>query len=100
MIGYGFLFGIAQLFYWLTGKHGMGEGDFELLAMIGSFAGMFGVWMSLTIGSITGSFLSIAYILITKKGPNTKIPFGPFLALGAIVTVLYNQMILTFLMNQ
>lgn len=100
LFGYILLWGTARIFKALTKKEGIGEGDFELLAMIGSFTGMFGVWMSLTIGSIAGSFLSIAYILITKKGPNTKIPFGPFLALGAIVTVLYNQMILTFLMNQ
>jgi len=98
--GYTLLWCTAKIFAVLTKKEGIGEGDFDLLAMIGSFTGILGAWMSLTIGSISGSLLGIAYILITKKGSNAKIPFGPFLALGAIIYVLYNQMIVTFLMNQ
>lgn len=98
--GYAILWSIAQLFYAITHKQGMGEGDFELLAMIGSFTGVLGAWMSMSIGSFIGSILSIAYIKLSNKGPNTKIPFGPFLALGAIIFVLYNQMIFTLLFDQ
>ena len=99
LFGYSFLWITATLFYLVTKKEGIGEGDFELLALIGSFTGVFGAWLSLSIGSIFGSSISVAYLLITKKDSQTKIPFGPFLALGAIVFVLYNQMITT-LMNQ
>jgi len=99
LFGYSFLWITATLFRLATKKEGIGEGDFELLALIGSFTGVFGAWLSLSIGSIIGSFASIAYLLITKNDSQTKIPFGPFLALGAIIFVLYNQMITT-LMNQ
>ena len=99
IFGYALLWGTAVAFKRITKKEGIGEGDFELMAMIGSFTGPMGVWLTITAGSLIGSIVSVVYLVITKKAPNTKIPFGPFLALGAIVFVLYNQMITT-LMNQ
>lgn len=96
--GYFFLWSVAQGFTYFTGKDGMGEGDFELLAMIGAFTGILGCWMSIMIGSFTGSFIAMGYLLITKQ-PNPRavqIPFGPFLALGAIIFVLAQSQITTF----
>jgi leader peptidase (prepilin peptidase)/N-methyltransferase len=89
LFGYLFLWTIAQLFLWATGKKGMGEGDFELLALIGAFLGISGAWYSLMIGSIAGSLAGIFMIRLHKATRNTKIPFGPFLALAAIAITLY-----------
>ena len=88
-LGYGVLWGMASLFRVLTKKDGLGVGDMELLAMIGSFLGPLGVWFSLMIGSVSGVLIGGGYLLVTKKGPNERIPFGPFLALGAILYLFF-----------
>lgn len=93
-IGYVSLWLISALFYACTGKQGIGEGDFELLAFIGSFTGIFGVWASLMIGSITGSIIGITYLYASGTlQRHAKIPFGPFLALGALIYVLWEDYI-------
>jgi len=91
-VGYGILWLIGTVFKKTTGKEGIGEGDFELLAMIGSFLGPIGVWASVMVGSIGGLVVALIYLLITKKGRGTKIPFGPFLALGAILYFFYGNL--------
>lgn len=96
LIGYGFLYGLSYLFHAVTGKDGIGEGDFDLLAYIGSCVGIIGCWLSLTIGSLLGSIIGIAYLFFTKQTHATRIPFGPFLAAGAIIYVLFQDDILSF----
>ena len=92
-LGYGILLLFAKLFLWLTQKQGMGQGDLELLAFIGAFTGPIGIWVTLIIGSWIGSIISLAYLWITKKDRSAKIPFGPFLALGALSYVLLQDTI-------
>lgn len=95
ILGYGILWIIAKTFYIYTGKHGMGQGDLELLAMIGSFTGILGAWVALCLGSILGSFVGIFILLINKQKRDTIVlPFGPFLSIGAIIYVLFTPSIL------
>jgi len=82
--GYLLLFAIAKLFYYFTGKHGLGQGDVDLIAFVGSFIGFFGAWATILVGSVVGSFIGLIYMLIVRTGYGMKIPFGPFLAGGAI----------------
>ena len=91
--GYLLLRGVALIFYHMTKKEGLGLGDVELLAFIGSYTGILGCWLALLIGSITGSVAGITHMIST--GSN-KIPFGPFLALGAITYVLLQPTLLRF----
>jgi len=91
IIGYGFLHLISRVFYYLTGKQGIGQGDLELLAFIGSFLGVTGCWISLFLGSIIGSIFGLLYIAITKQKRSVKMPFGHFLAIGAILFVLFEK---------
>ncbi|MFC1842981.1 prepilin peptidase [Candidatus Dependentiae bacterium] len=91
LLGYGFLFGVSKIFKYLTGKQGIGQGDLELLAFIGSFLGIIGCWISLFLGSIIGSLFGIIYIAITKKSKAVKMPFGHFLSIGAILFVLFGK---------
>jgi leader peptidase (prepilin peptidase)/N-methyltransferase len=77
----------------------MGGGDIKLIAMIGAFLGWRGglvtiFWSSL-IGSIWGAFL----MLIKKKGRKDLIPFGPFLCLGAIISLLYGPEMIQWYKN-
>ena len=92
-LGYFFLFAVAHIFQRLTGKSGIGQGDLDLLACIGSFTGIVGCWISLLIGSVIGSVAGLTYLMMFKQKLDVKIPFGPFLATGAIIFVLYQPYI-------
>jgi leader peptidase (prepilin peptidase) / N-methyltransferase len=89
--GYFLLWIIATLFTWRTGKEGMGQGDLELLAFIGAFIGPFGCWITLLLASTIGAICGIIYMRISGQKSNTKIPFGPFLALGAMAFTLFQN---------
>lgn len=93
LLGYGILWIIAFVFKRLTKKDGMGVGDMELLAMIGSFLGVYGVWASLMLGSTFGVIGGGVFLLIKKKKRTTRIPFGPFLSLGAILYFFFQETI-------
>ena len=95
--GYGFLWLMANAFLLITGKHGMGQGDLELLAFIGSFIGVFGIWATLLLSTIIGSLIGLLYIKLARQSHTVKIPFGPFLALGAMLYVLFEPYITAFL---
>ncbi len=96
-IGYFIPWLLAYIFLLLTGKQGMGVGDFELLAFIGSFLGVCGCWMSLVLGSILGSLYALIQVIAGRAGRDTKVPFGPFLAFGALLFVLFKQTLLKIL---
>lgn len=100
IIGYLLLYVIAKIFYWGTGKEGMGQGDLELLAFIGSFTGPFGCWVTLLLSSTTGAIYGIACMAFSKQKSTIKIPFGPFLALGAMLFVLYQNFFIHFLLGR
>jgi len=103
--GYFFLFTINRIFKYLRNVDGIGEGDFDLILLIGSCTGMLGCWISITIGSIFGSLYGLSSLFLSKHNPsfehslqNTKIPFGPFLAIGAILFTLSQKQIFSYLM--
>lgn len=97
LFGYLFLFSINRIFKWWRNIDGIGEGDFDLLLFIGSFTGIIGCWASITLGSILGSLYGITSLFFTQSDETsqlslqTKIPFGPFLACGAIIFVLIQK---------
>lgn len=97
VIGYLILYLIATIFYGITKKHGLGEGDFDLLAMIGAFIGLDGICITLSIGSWVGLIVGLGYILFAGKHFRIKIPFGPFLALGAMSYVFLQKPIMDFI---
>lgn len=97
--GYLFLYLLSYIFRTLTGKECIGDGDLDLLAYIGSCTGIIGCWLSLTIGSLIGSCIGIAYLACTQQTQGTRIPFGPFLATGAIIYVLFQNEILSLLLS-
>jgi len=95
LLGGGILYIVTWGYYLATKKIGMGGGDIKLLAMIGSFLGWESIPFVIFISSLTGSLVGITYILIKKRGKNYKIPFGPFLAFGALVHLFFSDEILT-----
>lgn len=91
----GFLAG-GGLFYAIAvlSRGGMGGGDIKLMAMVGSLLGWKAVLSTTFFGSLTGAVVGVFMMVMKGKGRKTKIPFGPFLALGALVSLFYGQEIL------
>lgn len=90
LIGGGLLYGVAWL-YWLIRKQvGMGMGDVKLLAAIGGWLGYQSLLPTIFYGSIIGSTFGLIGIIFFKKyQTNSAIPFGPFLAIGAMIHLLF-----------
>lgn len=91
VLGGGILVGIAAAYYFFSGKEGMGGGDIKLLAMIGAFLGWEGVLFTLFTASCIGAVLGLAAVVILGKGSKYALPFGPFLALGAVLYLFYGK---------
>ncbi len=91
LLGAGVLSAMTWGWYWWKGVHGMGFGDVKMLAMIGAFLGWQGVVATLLLGSLAGSVVGVGQILRGRMGLTSKLPFGVFLALGAVVTLLYGR---------
>ncbi|MEN6483861.1 MAG: prepilin peptidase [Syntrophobacteraceae bacterium] len=84
LIGGGSFYAIAALFQYLRKKEGMGMGDVKLLGMIGAFLGLPGVLLTIMVSSIVGTLAGLPVMWRSREGMSTRIPFGPFLAIGAI----------------
>jgi leader peptidase (prepilin peptidase) / N-methyltransferase len=93
LVGGGILALIALIYYFLMKSEGMGGGDIKLLAMIGAFLGVGGVVFTLAIGSIVGSVIGIILMLKDKGDSKAKIPFGPFLSLGALGYIFFGGLL-------
>ncbi len=76
----------------LRGVEGLGGGDIKLMAMVGAFTTPLGVLQTVLVGSLIGSVIGIAYLAISGRDGQTRIPFGPFLAFGAITAALLPEL--------
>ena len=90
--GGGSLYLVAWIYYVITGKEGMGGGDIKLLAMIGALIGWEGVFFTIFVGSAVGTAAGII-IMLSARLLDTKLrlPFGPFLAIGAITYIFFGS---------
>ncbi len=84
-IGYGSLWLVNFLYKCYSGQDGLGVGDMELLAMIGSFFGPFAVWYAIMYGSYVGLLIGGSYLLLSRKESSTPLPFGPSLVMGLFI---------------
>lgn len=90
VVGYGLLWAAYWLFKLATGKEGMGYGDFKLLAALGAWFGWQALPPLLVISGVTGSIIGFA-LMTAKNNLSGKISFGPYLALGGIVTLFFGS---------
>ena len=98
-VGGGTLLAIATIGEMAYKKEVMGMGDVKLMAMIGAIGGWKIVLMTLFLGSLFGSIAGLALIALKKTKFQSKIPFGPYLALGALISLLYRDPIIEFYLN-
>jgi len=92
LVGGGSLYGVAMIYYFVRKEEGMGGGDIKLLAMIGAATGWQGVIFTLFAGSLCGTIAGCAAMAIKRSiTPRLRIPFGPYLSMGAIIYILKGE---------
>jgi leader peptidase (prepilin peptidase) / N-methyltransferase len=96
IFGYLILWSVYWLFKLVTGKEGMGYGDFKLLGAIGAWFGWQLLPAVILLSSVVGAVIGIALIVFRGKSGGTAIPFGPFLALGGIAALFFGQQLASF----
>jgi leader peptidase (prepilin peptidase)/N-methyltransferase len=96
IFGYLILWSVYWLFKLVTGKEGMGYGDFKLLGAIGAWFGWQLLPAVILLSSVVGAVIGIGMIMFKGKTGGTAIPFGPFLALGGIAALFFGRQLASF----
>ena len=94
LAGYLSLWSIYHLFRLLTGKEGMGYGDFKLLAALGAWLGWQILPLIILLSAVVGAAVGISMIVLAKHDRNSPIPFGPYLAAAGWIALLYGPQII------
>jgi leader peptidase (prepilin peptidase)/N-methyltransferase len=84
-VGAGSLFAIAEIYYLVRHEEGLGMGDVKMLGMIGAFLGWKLALVTLVFSSLTGSIVGVGVLVAKKESLKYALPFGTFLAAGALV---------------
>ena len=96
LAGGGLLFAIAETYYRVRGVEGLGMGDVKMLAMIGAFLGWQQMLVTLIFASFAGSVVGVAMIAGNRGGMKAALPFGTFLAVGAIIAAVAGDALLAW----
>jgi leader peptidase (prepilin peptidase)/N-methyltransferase len=96
VLGGGILYGIAAAYYLVRREEGLGMGDVKMLAMIGAFLGWKAVLVTLVLSSFSGALIGLALIALQRKGMRVAMPFGTFLAAGALAAMLAGDPLITW----
>jgi leader peptidase (prepilin peptidase) / N-methyltransferase len=89
--GYLALWTVFQLFKLVTGKEGMGYGDFKLLAALGAWLGWQLLPLVILLSAVVGSVVGIGMIVFGGRSSQTQIPFGPYLAAAGWIALLWGE---------
>lgn len=97
LFGGGSLTAVALGYYLIRRQEGMGVGDIKLLAMIGAAIGVKGVLFTIFSGSLLGTIAGVILMLLNREsGTKLKIPFGPYLSLGAVLYIFFGEQIIAW----
>jgi leader peptidase (prepilin peptidase) / N-methyltransferase len=96
MAGYMSLWSVYIVFKVITGKEGMGHGDFKLLAMLGAWMGWKMLLVIVLTSSFVGAIVGLTMIALKKSSRATQIPFGPYLAAAGWISLLYGEQLNRF----
>lgn len=91
MAGYLSLWSVYQLFKLVTGKEGMGYGDFKLLAALGAWLGWQQLPMIILMSAMVGAIVGISMMIFKRHDRSVPIPFGPYLAAAGWITMLWGE---------
>lgn len=90
-LGYGVLWGVFKLFLLLTGKEGMGYGDFKLMAALGAWLGWQMLPLIVVLSALTGAVVGITLIALRRSEWSAKLPFGPYIAAAGVVALFWGD---------
>ncbi len=96
ILGGGLFLLMAVLSVVILKREGMGGGDIKLIAMLGAFLGWQAVLVTIFLAAVLGASVGLALIFLRRKGRREPLPFGPFLALGALLAIVWGDTILTW----
>ncbi len=91
--GYLVLWSVYHLFRLVTGKEGMGYGDFKLLAMLGAWLGWSALPLIILLSSLVGAVIGVTMIALRGHDKNIPIPFGPYLAIAGWIALMWGNAI-------
>ncbi len=92
-VGYLAFWSLYKVFKLITGKEGMGYGDFKLLALLGAWFGWQSLLLIILISSLTGAIIGVSLILLKLQEKGKPIPFGPYLALAGWIVMMWGETI-------
>ena len=95
-LGYLSLWSIFWLFKLLTGKDGMGYGDFKLLALFGAWGGMAILPLTIVLSSLLGAMVGLVLLALRRAQTSTPIPFAPYLAIAGWIALLWGGQMADF----
>jgi leader peptidase (prepilin peptidase) / N-methyltransferase len=99
VVGAGILYAIAAGYLLVRGEEGMGMGDVKMLAMLGAFLGWPAVLLTLVLSSFAGAVAGILLMVFSRGTMRYALPFGTFLAMGAVIAMLSGDAILSWYMG-
>ena len=99
ILGYGSLWSVYILFKLVTGKEGMGYGDFKLLALLGAWFGWQVLPLIIILSSFVGAVIGITMILLKSHDKTIPIPFGPYLSIAGWISMLWGSYIMSIYLN-
>lgn len=91
IVGYASLWSVWWIFKQLTGKEGMGHGDFKLLAAIGAWTGLKGILPTILLSSLVGAIIGSIYLAMKGRDRSVPIPFGPYLAIAGWIVFFWGE---------
>lgn len=97
--GYGVLWSVYVVYKLITGKAGMGHGDFKLLALLGAWLGWQLLPLIIIIASLLGAIIGLGMIIFRAHDKDIPIPFGPYLAIGGWIALLWGPYILSMYLD-
>ena len=100
LLGAGLLYAIARAYFLLRREEGLGMGDVKMLAMIGAFLGWQAVLLTLVLASFSGALIGVLLIATARGSMRYALPFGTFLAIGAMVAMLAGDQIIAWYLSQ
>ncbi|WP_440053978.1 prepilin peptidase [Pseudoalteromonas sp. T1lg65] len=98
-VGYLSLWSVYWVFKLVTGKEGMGYGDFKLLAIFGALMGWQAILTIVLLSSVVGAIIGSVQLSVQGKNKATPIPFGPYLAIAGWITLLYGEQLQHWYVN-
>jgi leader peptidase (prepilin peptidase)/N-methyltransferase len=97
--GGGLLWLVAELYFRLRGREGMGFGDVKMMLMAGAFLGLKRTLLTILVGSVLGSVLGLGFMLARRKESDYELPFGSFLGMAAVLVMFFGTSVVNWYLS-